>query len=550
VEFNVADLFEATADLVPAREAVVCGVHRLTYAGLDARSNALARWLLARGVRAGDHIALWLYNGVEYLEASLAAFKIRAVPLNVNYRYVPTEVEYVLRDSDAVAVIHEAEFGSTLAAVRRSLPCLRVSLASGTAYEAAVAAEGVERLKIQRSGDDWYLLYTGGTTGMPKGVIWRQEDLFFSALGKGRQFGSADAERPEDVLAAVDVERARRALPAAPFIHGTAHWSALSTLIAGDTVVVSPGRSFDPDKLWQLVSDEGVGMLVIVGDAFGRPLVDSLRRMAKPHLGALRLILSSGALLSPSVRAEFQELLPDVRVIDAFGSSETGGMATIVGGAPAGGDGGAAQGPRLVVNDVTAVLSADGAQVRRGSGDIGWLARSGHVPLGYYKDPEKTAETFRIIDGVRWAVSGDMATVTAEGSIVLLGRGSQCINTGGEKVYPEEVEAVLKEHPCVLDAIVVAVSDDRWGEAVAAVVAARQPGSLNAETVKEHARRHLARYKVPQHILFVADVPRSAPGKPDYRQARALLSAGEVNERGASVTDVRGTRPARPSETS
>jgi acyl-CoA synthetase (AMP-forming)/AMP-acid ligase II len=528
MEFNLADLWERVVDTVPEHEAMVCADRRLTYAQADARANRLAHHLGELGIGPGDHVALYLYNGTEYLEGMLAALKLRAVPINVNYRYGPDELRYLLADADARAVIFHREFAQTLDAVRPDLPRLTgfvmVDDVSGTAapsgateYEAALDAASPARDFAPRSADDLYVLYTGGTTGMPKGVMWRAEDIFFAALGGGN-LGDAPIDAPEQIVDHLDPHR--RGLPACPFMHGTAHWMAFGTLYSGGTVVISPDRHFDPEHLWRLIERERVNFLVIVGDAFARPLIEVLGQLEPvPDVTALTVVLSGGAVLSPAVKAAWVERLPGTLLIDGFGASETGGQGQSVSAA-----GGTIETtPRFRVNDETTVLDDDLRPVAPGV--IGKLARRGHVPLGYYRDAEKTAATFPVIAGVRWSVPGDHARIEDDGTITVLGRGSVSINTGGEKVYPEEVESALKSHPAVFDAVVVGVPDDRWGERVTAVVQPRPDAHPELDDLAAHARVHLASYKVPRALVLVDDIERSPSGKPDYRWARAAAIA-------------------------
>ncbi len=525
MEFNLADCFEIVVDTVPDREAVVAGNRRLTYRQLDERVNRLAHHLMANGVGPGDHVALYLYNGSEYLEGMLAAYKLRAVPINVNYRYVEEELRYLLDDSDAVAVVFHAEFAPKLAKVREQLPKLRTFVAVNDAtgndasalgaveYEDALAGASPERDFAPRSADDLYILYTGGTTGMPKGVIWRHEDIFFGAFGGGG-IGN-EVEQPEELA-----DRARegrtRCLPACPFMHGTAHWMAFSTIYTGGTVVVSPEHHLDPVRLWELVAKEQVNFLVIVGDAFARPLVEALDRLSPDvDVSGCSVILSGGAILSPTVKRALAERLPGTLIVDGYGSSESGGQGQSV--TVAGGE--VSSVPRFMVNDETTVL--DDELHPAPVGLIGRLARRGRIPLGYYKDPQKTAATFPVVDGVRWSVPGDHARIEDDGSITLLGRGSVSINTGGEKVYPEEVEAALKAHPDVFDAVVVGVPDERWGERVVALVQPRRDRSPSFGDLDAHVRTQVAGYKAPRDIVVVDSVVRSPSGKPDYRWGKS-----------------------------
>ncbi|MFM7616561.1 MAG: acyl-CoA synthetase [Actinomycetes bacterium] len=537
MEYNLADLWEAVVDAVPDRPALVCGARRLTYAEADARIDRLAAHLREQGVGPGDRIALYLHNGTEYLEGMLASFKLRAVPVNVNFRYVEDELAYLLRDSGARVVIAHREFAPKLAAIRDRVPVehhLIVEDASGAAVPDELAAQGYEaaldratpgRAAIERSADDLYILYTGGTTGMPKGVMWRHEDIFFGAFGGG-DFNGERIRTPEEIADKARAGRLR-CLPACPFMHGTAHWIAFTTLYSGGTVVISPDRGFDATRLWGIVAAERVNLLVIVGDAFARPLVDALDEgVSADAVAGCSVILSGGAILSPVVKRALVGHLPGTMVIDGYGASETGGQGrsvTVAGQDPT-------PVPRFRVGPQTTVL--DEHLRPAAPGTIGLLARRGHIPLGYHGDPEKTAATFPTIDGVRWSVPGDHAVIEADGSITLLGRGSVSINTGGEKVYPEEVEAALKGHPAVFDALVVGAPDERWGERVVAVVALRAGHPATFAGIDEHVRTHVAGYKAPRAFVVVPTIRRSPSGKPDYRWGRTVaedaLARGEV----------------------
>jgi acyl-CoA synthetase (AMP-forming)/AMP-acid ligase II len=522
--FNLADLFRVVATAVPDKEAVVDGDRRFTYRQLDERSRRLASVLAAEGVGPGDAVGLHLHNCSNYLEGMLAAYLLRAVPVNVNYRYVADELRYLFDDAGLVALLHEPQFAGVIDDVRSAVPSLRFTLARGEAYESALAA--VEPLDPDavpgRSGDDHYILYTGGTTGLPKGVVWRHEDIVFAALGGG---GQPPITSPEE-LAERAAQGRTRMLPACPFMHGSAHWMGFSTLFTGGTVVIDPAPGFDPDRLWSLVAAEGVTFVVIVGDAFARPLVDALdRRTTTADVASLTVILSGGAILSPTVKDALLERLPGCLVVDGFGASETGGQGQMV--AVPGASGGH---PRFTMDANTTVLDDDLRPVVPGSGVVGRLARRGRVPLGYHNDPAKTAATFPVLDGVRWAVPGDLATVEDDGTITVFGRGSVSINTGGEKVHPEEVESALKDHPAVFDAIVVGVADERWGQRVAAVVELRE-GVTEVPTLDElatHARERLAGYKVPRSLVVVDEIVRSPSGKADYRWAKATAEAAEA----------------------
>ncbi len=541
-EFNLADIWECAADVVPHREALVVvggpNPRRLTYGALEERANRLAHALAERGVGPGDHVGLYLRNGTEYVEGFLAAFKLRAVPINVNYRYVADELAYLFDDADLVALVHHAEFADRLAEVAPRVPGLTtyLAVADGTAgdraaapgaedYEAALAAASPERDFGARSGDDPYILYTGGTTGMPKGVVWRQEDAFFACIGGGdptRYEGVV--ERPEQLLERVkDTDNPFTFLPVAPLMHAAAQWTSMSWLYVGGRVVLMPG-SLDPDAIWTAVGDEKVNLLVVVGDAVARPLLDGWDAAGGADTydtSSLFAIGSGGAPLTPALRRRLVTTFPNCVVNDGFGSSETGAQGNRQGLTADAEDGP----PRFSPLDGnTLVLDDDLRPVEPGSGVVGRVALKGHIPLRYHKDPEKTAATFVEANGERWVVTGDMAEVEADGSIVLLGRGSVCINTGGEKVFPEEVEAVLKAHDAVYDAVVVGVDDERWGQTVAAVVAPAPGATIDEAALVDHARAHLAGYKVPRSVTVVDEVVRSPVGKADYRWAKATAT--------------------------
>ena len=524
VERNFADVFEVAATAVPDREAVISGDRRLTFAELEARANRLAHHLAAAGVGEGDHVAAYLPNGPEYVEAMLAAHKLRAASVNVNWRYVADELRYLLADSDTKAIVYDTRFGPTLAKVAGDLPLLRTRLVVGgtgsdddvpgaVAYEEALAGASPERDFPPRSGRDLYVIYTGGTTGMPKGVLWHQEEIISGSLGD-----LDGAQTVEEVA-----ERARgggdRALPACPLMHGAAQWVSLATLLGGGTVVLDPEMRLDAHRLARLMAAEQVSVLTVVGDAVGRPLADALAEIGDElDTSAMRVVINSGAFLSPPVKDALLSRLTGAVVYDTFGSSESGTFARTV----------SAQGQtpgqgRFNVSEHAAVLDDDLRPVAPGSGRVGRLARSGNVALGYYNDPEKSAATFPVIDGVRWCVTGDHATVEADGTIVLLGRGSACINTGGEKVYPDEVEAALKSHPGIADAMVVGLPDDRFGERVVALVVSRS--GTTPEDLDAHVRRLVAGYKAPRSVVTVDAVERHPSGKPDYAWGRTTAGA-------------------------
>ncbi len=518
MEFNLADLFEAVVDAVPDRVAVIAGDRRLTYRELDERANRVAHYLRDVGVLPGQHVGIYAFNRAEWVESMIGCFKARAVPVNVNYRYVIEELRYLFDNADLVALIYEAEFGPHVASVLSGVPKLRhlVELDDGTGtvtdglesveYEHALSAAAPTRAGLlPRSPDDLYVLYTGGTTGMPKGVMWRAEDIFFAAMGGGN-YGGAAIERPEQISDAVSATPGV-SFALAPLMHGNAQWSLMVGLFGGNAVTLNASRRFDADEIWDLVEREGVNIISLVGDAMARPLVDALAHRKAP--ASLFALVSGGAILSPAIKQELNERAPNVAVVDAFGASETGANGSVDV---------TEKGPRFLMNEWTTVITEEGdvAPV----GEIGLLARRGHVPVGYYKDAEKTAATFIELHGVRWAIPGDRAVIEDDGKINVLGRGSQCINTGGEKVFPEEVEAVLKSHPDVFDAVVVGIPDERWGESIAAVVAPRTGHEVTLELLGAHCRTALAGYKVPRHLVVVETVERTPAGKPNYRWAK------------------------------
>jgi acyl-CoA synthetase (AMP-forming)/AMP-acid ligase II len=523
MHFNIADLFESLADAIPDREAVISGERRLTYAALDERANRLAHHLAAQGIGAGDHVGLYLYNGSEFLEAMLAAFKLRAVPININYRYVEDELRYLCLNADLRAMLFEEELAARVDAVAPHLPGLRTRLSTAD-YELALRASSPRRGFPARSGDDLYVIYTGGTTGLPRGVMWRQEDVFFAGLQGGNPGGPPVSAPEELALLARDEGRALSILPAAPFIHGAAQWAAFIALFTGGKAVLVPGSSFQPAEVWRLVERERVSTVTLVGDAMARPLAEALER-TPADTSSLMVLSSAGAILSASVKEKLQSLLPGTMVLNAFGASETGHQGTAL---PAGDE--ATPRASFLMDESSAVLDESLRPVAPGSGLVGRLARRGRLPIGYYNDPEKTRATFVQVGGERWVLPGDFATVEADGRITVLGRGAVCINTGGEKVYPEEVEEVLKAHPWVMDAVVVGVPDERWGERVVAVVQPRPGRAVTLEELDHHCRPRIAGYKIPRLLRVVEKVARHPSGKPDYRWAKAVARGAAQGE--------------------
>ncbi len=518
MEFNLADLFEAVAATVPDRTAMATvGVH-LPFRDLDDRADRLAMVLHEAGIGPGDFVGVQLPNGNEYLEVMLAAFKIRAVPVNVNHHYTDTELAYLYADAGLVGVVTHTDFASAVAGAIDAMAEQRAILwvGDGGDYEDRLAGVVADTAVVrpERSADDRYCVYTGGTTGRPKGVLWRHEDIFFASMGGGDPFQFGNHITAPEQITGVIPEVGMVALSTPPFMHAAGHWLAFSTLFGGGTIVTLPGGRFDPIVAWDTVETERVNVLVIVGDAMARPLADALAgNPDRWDLSNLLALGSGGALFSPGTKARLRELKPGLIIKDAFGSSETGQL----GGETDPDDPDSA--PRLHVDERTTVLDDELEPVEPGSGRIGRLARGGHIPVGYRGDPAKTAATFVESGGKRWAMPGDEARVEADGTIVILGRASQCINTGGEKVYPEEVEQVLRDHPGVADAVVVGLPDERWGQAVTAVVAPRAGSAPTLEELRAFARGRLAAYKLPHRVVTVDTVERTASGKPDYRWA-------------------------------
>ena len=542
MEFAYAGLHEAVAAAHPSREALVWRGRSFTWAELTDRTRRFAGVLAAHGIgrraevidpapweSAHHHVALYLQNGNPYLEAMVGSWKARAAPVNVNYRYVAEELTHVLTDSAAAVVVYQGCFAERLATVLPQLATapllLRVDDGSGDDllpgaldYEAALAA-ATPLEPTGLSPDDLYVLYTGGTTGYPKGVLWRQADFLVSALGLSRREGTDFASVDEIVARAAGGDRVR-SLPAPPFMHGAAHWNALSTWLSGGTVIIQDHVDrFDAADVLDTAARHGASTLLIVGDAFARPLVDELARHTYelPHL---RHVFSSGAILSSPLKQALLDLVPGLRILDVLGSSESGRQGVRRTSATE-----AARSANFERDATSVVISDDHLRILSpGDTELGWLATRGRVPRGYLGDEAKTRRTFPEIDGQRYAVPGDRARVLADGSIELHGRDSVTINSGGEKIFAEEVEHALKNHPDVHDALVVGRPSERWGQEVVAVVAARPGTTPTAEALVAEAAEHVARYKLPKAVVFVADVPRSPSGKPDYAAARLLAT--------------------------
>lgn len=535
VQFNLADVFETVAAAVPDRIALTYEDLNFTYAQLDGEANRVAQLFDRAGIAEGDHVALFLKNSVEHVTSILGLIKVRAAPINVNYRYTPTELEYIFTNSDSVAVVVELpEHQRVLASLLDRCPLVRSVFVVGETTEELREAAGSRSVAVipfgdarelpttaefpARSGDDVYLLYTGGTTGYPKGVMWRHDDFFRKPLSGGNPYGSEPRKDLAEVAAAAKEFPDLAFLIAAPLMHGAALYSLFTFFTLGARVVLR--RDFDPKKVVEAIEKDRVQVILIVGDGMGLPLVDEMeRRKDEVDFSSLFSITSGGAIWSTSVRDRMLAVKPDLLLRDNFGASETGndGAFTVD-------DAGNLRmppSPNMILVDERL------EEIPAGSDDIGYIARIGNVPLGYFKDEEKTARTFPTrADGTRLAVLGDMGRVEADGTVVFLGRGSQCINTGGEKVFAEEVEAAIHAHPFVLDALVVPVPDERMGQAVAAVIATYPDADeLTLDDVQDHCRKTLAGYKVPRSIVVVDEVKRTPAGKADYRWATATAAS-------------------------
>jgi fatty-acyl-CoA synthase len=520
--YNLADLLEILAEAGPDRPALVAGAERRTYRELNERAGRVGHHLAAAGVRPGEHVAILSWNRAEWIETMLGVFKIRAVPIPVNYRYVAAELHHVLSDSDSVALVGERSLLARVEEVRADLPKLRhvVVLEDGGEGEVAGAVRYEDALKNassaddfpERSSDDRYIMYTGGTTGYPKGVEWRCEDIFFGALGGGNVLG--DPVTSPEALAANAQQPPMAVLDCAPVMHGAGQWVAFMGLFSGAKVVLYTDHAFDPAAALNLLAAEQANVLMLVGDVMARPVAGELAKGGY-DTSSLLAVASGGAPLTEAAKDEIRAHLPNVMFLDNYGASETGACGPSVGGKE-----GTA---RFMMKPGITVLDEDLRPVR--PGEIGRLARSGHIPLGYYNDPDKTASTFFTdAEGTRWSVPGDFASLEEDGTIVLLGRGSLVINTGGEKVYPEEVEVALKDHPDVYDCVVVGLPDERFGQCVAAVVAPRPGAQPTLEELTEHCRGRLAGYKLPRRLRLVPEVQRTAVGKSDYKWARSVLA--------------------------
>ena len=533
-DWQFADVFEAIAGVIPDRPAVVYGDQVVSWQSLDRRSNSLAHDMVEAGLTWQSKVAVYMPNRPEYVEAYHAAHKISAWPFNINYRYGADEIAYLLENADTEAVVFDTRFIDVVAVVRPRFPEIKRWYAVGdgcpdwaTSYESVVADERVEAPEGPdgRSGTDVVLQYTGGTTGMPKGVMWQNNDLFHTMGGGGSVLRGIPAPETMAELAAGVVARSAGpvVMLACPLMHATAISNMYSTLIIGGTVVLLPGAQFDAAGLWDMVDRTRTDTLVIVGDAFARPLLAELDgNPGRWSLDSLSVISSAGVMWSREVKEGlFGHLRDDAMLIDVFGSSEAAAMGSSVSK-----KGDVAETASFMVGPLAQVVSESGGFVEPGSGEVGLAAFGGPMPVGYYNDEKKTAETFRIVEGKRWSVPGDYATVEVDGSMKLLGRGSVCINTGGEKVFVEEVEEVLKLHASVRDAVCVGIPNERFGETVCAIVELQDAGQpLDSEDVIAHVKKKLAGYKAPRNVVVVSTIGRAPSGKVDYKTLRANARA-------------------------
>ena len=541
MHFNLATVNEAIAEAVPEREAIVFRDRRFTYRQLTERTRRLANYLIKQGLglhaerpalkewQSGqDHLGIYLYNGNEYLEAMLGAYKARVAPFNVNYRYVDEELVYLLNDAAAKALVFHSSLADHVAAIRKQVPTLEVLLQvqddqrplldGAVDFEAALASASTARPDLEWHPDDLYVIYTGGTTGMPKGVLWKHGDILIASLGARRTDGT--------VLDSLQgyIDRAcaahRKTLPTPPFMHGAGHWAAFQAFNTGSTVVVqNEVKRFDAADAVAVIEREGVNNMLLVGDAFGRPLADALRAK-NARCPTLRNLITGGAIMTAKIKSELLEALPHVNIIDSAGSSETGGQASHTSNAKTG----AATG-RFKLSPHNAVLDdAMTATLEPGHDGLGWWARSGNIPLGYLGDEAKTRKTFPVLDGVRYSVPGDKVRLLADGTLELHGRESVTINSGGEKIFAEEVEQAIKHHPDVYDAVVAGRPSERWGSEVVAIVQFKAGKTASEESLLEECARHIARYKLPKAFVIADEVLRSPNGKADYRWAKAQVA--------------------------
>ncbi len=529
---NIADLFEHAVDVVPDRGIIQVEDRIVSYADLEAAANQLAHYLADRGIGPGDHVGIYGKNSIEHVVALLATFKIRAVAINVNYRYVEAELNYLFDNSDLVALIHERPYAPLVAATAPQHVRLHtvvampdptephneadVSAYGGVLWADALAGQRPERDFAERSGDDIHILYTGGTTGQPKGVMWRHED-FWRVLGGGIDVMSGTRLEEYDQSKVAASGEPMVTFPLSPLMHGGAQAALLMHLFAGHRTVLAP--KFDADQIWRTIEANKVQLIFLTGDAMARPLIEAYLA-GNYDASSLIAVASSSAIFSRPVKQRWMEAFPDTFFTDSVGSSETGFQGTGLQDS----DNILGEGPVVALGLESVVLDEDNRILDPFAdvGKVGRLARGGSVPIGYYKDEAKSASTFLMIDGARYSVPGDFARLEGDNKVTLLGRGSNCINTGGEKVYPEEVEMALKSHPDVYDALVVGVADESYGQQVSAVIETRDGARPELDDLRNYLRQHLSGYKLPRSVTYVEEIPRSATGKANYPRAKEL----------------------------
>jgi acyl-CoA synthetase (AMP-forming)/AMP-acid ligase II len=517
VALNIADLFEHAVDVVPERTAIIVGERQVTYAELEAQANQLAHHLAAQGIGLGDHVGIYAKNSIEHVVALIAIYKIRAVAININYRYVEGELDYIFDNADLVAVLHEAEYTPLVEKVAPKHSTLRTVIVLEQLPE-IVGGQSSERDFAERSADDLYIVYTGGTTGYPKGVMWRHVD-FWRVLGGGIDFMTGDRLEEYDQAEKAKAGDPMIMFPLSPLMHGGAQWAMLMHLFGGHATILTP--KFEPDEVWESVDEHKVQMLFMTGDAMARPLIEEFET-GKYDGSSLFVVSSSAAIFSRPIKERWMDAFPNAIFTDSIGASETGfqglGMVSR--------DSIGTEGPVCQLGPDVAVIDEKNQIIDPSRiGEVGRLARTGSVPVGYYKDPVKSAETFLEVDGKRHSVPGDCARIEEGNIVTRLGRGSNCINTGGEKVYPEEVEMALKSHPDVFDTLVIGTPDERFGQAVTAVVQPREGAEPTLESLKEHLRASLSGYKLPRSLVLVSEIPRHATGKANYPEAKRLATS-------------------------
>ena len=522
--WNYGNLLDAIIKVVPGdRPALIHGERVIDWQTFDRRSNNLAAGLLAGGARFGDKVAIYMRNRAEYCEALAAVFKARLVHVNVNYRYIDDELVYLMDNADASVCIYAAEFAPHIAKIKTRLPLVKQwvevddgypGIEDALFYEAMAETGDGAPLRIEREPNDMLFLYTGGTTGMPKGVMWGLSDMWLALGGGGNlRLGIPPCENVEDLLNRVKVNPPPVQLPLPPIMHGTGLVGAINALITGGTCVTLQSRSFEAELALEAIDKHGVTGVTIVGDAFARPIVEALDdNPGKYNFSSVKIISSAGVMWTKEVKAGLLRHNENLLLVDGFSSSEAIGMGSSIMTRDE-----VIEVAKFTISPTCKVFTEDFREVEPGSDEPGMVAVCGHLPLGYYKDQEKTDRTFKTINGVRYSIPGDWVKVEADGNLILLGRGSNCINTAGEKVYPEEVEEALKKHESVVDCLVVGVRDDRWGQSITAVVQLDAGYELEENELRDFSRQHLAGYKIPKRILAKEDLERAPNGKANYK---------------------------------